>query len=141
MCEPVIPISDKQKRIEEALLNGLRIYLNKRKYLTNAKGEKLMLVYPFCKELKLASRTDLGKLEFLMESNTNYHPCLQAHVKLIHRNEKEPNYKETQYFFHISGDKSAVGGDADYMVSDTNEGTTISITYVDYFFRDGNRLF
>lgn len=77
----------------------------------------------------------------LIDSNSNYHPCLLGYVKLTLKKEGESSYKTELYFFHICGDKSAIGGDEDYRVKITNNDLTMEVTNVDYFYRqDGSRL-
>lgn len=141
MCRVVKTISEKQKQFEDALLKGLNIYLDAKEYLQNMEGEKYRLGSPAGKELILACRMEFEKVELLFESATNYYPCLQAHVKLILKKEGEANFQENEYYFHVSGDKSAVGGDADYQIFNDNNGLEVVIKHVDYFYKEGNRLF
>ena len=141
MCMPIKPISEKQKQFERALQEALEQYLQRKTYLTNREGVRFYVGKPACGVVCLASRMEFDKVELVVESNTNYHPCLQAHVTLSIKKEGDSKYDEVQYFFHISGDKSAIGGDADYEVRCKNDELTIVIKHVDYFFKDGNRLF
>ena len=142
LSNPVKPINQRRKQLEEALQAALEQYFNNKKnYLTNGKGDKFFIGAPACRDLCLSERNDFDKINALMGCNTNYHPCLVGTVTLCLSKENEAIYQHAQYFFHISGDKSAIGGDADYEIYNTNNEVTVTIKYVDYFILNEDRLF
>lgn len=135
-------MDDQIEMFEDALQKGFEAYLQCKGSLSNQKGEVFNVCKPCCRNLYLSLRDDYQKqlIERLIESPTNYHPCLMGYVNLTLKKENE-NATNKLYFYHICGDKSAVGGDADYEVIQTNDGIEINVKYVDYFLlQDGNRL-
>ena len=123
------------KHIEKLLQDAMQRHLKEVGTLRNLDDESYVLGRPACSDLCLSIRDEreLDLLRCVVDCNSNYHPCILGYVTLTCRKPDETAFTTESYVFHINGDKSAIGGDADYDIIETNEGRKINIHNVDYF--------
>lgn len=125
------------KRFERALESGLRRHLLDKQILKNGNGQEYRLAQSPCANLFLSSKDEHKNnlIECLLENTTNYYPCLTGYVELKFVEEEHNG----NYFFHISGEKFS-SDDADYSIKINEGNIKIEIKSIDYFFKQGNRL-
>lgn len=130
-----------KKQLEEMLEDALSEHLSRRGELTDSEDVRFKVCDSPCKDLCLSNQM-AKNLELLMECNANRHENLTGHVTLRLIKDGEDKLQEERYVFNVLGDRTKIGGDADYDIQQTNDGLKASITEVNYFQKEnGYRLY